>query len=1325
MWNKLKYIIKIIFVVSLLLIIFSCILTIFWLYYTHSGKQKLQLFLNHLLQQQINLKINYSKLKVSFFPPGLVLTDLKVINSKGKELLISDIEAYLNLFKLAFGKIEFSEIELVRPIIYIKIVDGKLIDFPQLKERPLKDEALAKEKFSFLKEIGLIQGKLILEIIQNGIPIKLELKNTDIDISRGEGDQFEIRFNAKDSIVKIKGEKKGVTSLSFRLSLKEEDIYIRNLTLLLEDANLNINLAHYNTGAKDGSAELDFYLPLYYLNLFDNTVGRFSGKLRGNLKISSFSDPEISGEFYIANFAIKDHKIGNVNLRFKNKTKNISIHELRIERPESSGIITSNNIDISLSEGFPLKAELYYTNVEFANLIEDFGLKGSRVKFLFSGKSVIEGTLTPLKLTGTTELNIYNYFVLLEGFREPKNETILYIPKSSLTTKLDITKEGVYLNKINIRMPYSNIYADSFLSFSNYFEVKVKESKISLNYINSIAGLIFKGDTIVTSTIKGPYSSPLITATGRIKQFVLENISFGWVLHFDLRYRDRLLSIINIKGEYNDSNYHVAKIELNFREKAGLLVDGEAETGEFWWHDFLQMFNITNPYFKKVDAKATGKIKISFNRKGKPHWLVKPQLTLSEISLVGEIFQTGKVNLQYLDGNLIIDSLELYDKGSLLTINGNYLNEEFDLKVELKDYSLAYTDLGFIPKDKIDTTLNSYTTISGTEDHLKIDSLVNTTPIIYNSALYPPLKIEWHSVSKEYTLKVTSVDRRIDIIIGGLLSKEFPIKAKWNIKEVELSPIIDIAKLSHLKITTNGEINTELKQWETDSWGYISINKIDGSYDKIGFNFLKPINLNIQKGVYYIENWAQFNIKTLYEELTTATSFLVGGSFSTKGPNLKFKGKVNLDFLKENLSFIKAITGEADLDLSIEGSWHEILLLGKVDLNLPYLGLTYLDTPIEDIKGELLLNRGEIIIKEIKAKLMEGFLITTGSLLLKGVKFERLTLNILLRDIMYRPGNNSYINFDSDLLLSYSKDEKLPLLGGDVWLNKVKYGETFDLGAELFQVGKHKIDIVEAYNPEKDHIKIRLNIFARNPIIVDNNLLELKIGVGNMENRTKTEMLKIEGTDQRYGILGSLYVYPDGFIYWRDVQFRILRGVIELESTYHLDPYFDIFAVTQRRDWTIYLTIRGTKSDFEIKTYSEPTLSDDDIMLLLTIGLTRQEIEQLGIEQGVTSFISEILFNAVSGGKTTKTFIPIMDEFKLTSEYSPRTGKTEPRIKIGKKITPKLKTTATTGLTSSRDFKANIEFNVTDNLSIEGNYDNDNDSQIGNIGTDIKFRLEF
>jgi translocation and assembly module TamB len=144
---------------------------------------------------------------------------------------------------------------------------------------------------------------------------------------------------------------------------------------------------------------------------------------------------------------------------------------------------------------------------------------------------------------------------------------------------------------------------------------------------------------------------------------------------------------------------------------------------------------------------------------------------------------------------------------------------------------------------------------------------------------------------------------------------------------------------------------------------------------------------------------------------------------------------------------------------------------------------------------------------------------------------------------------------------------------------------------------------------------------------------------------------------------------------------------------------------------------------------SEPALSREDIVLLLTIGMTRAEVDQLQAGSVGAGLALEALASATGADKALKSAVPVIDDFRLGSGYSPRAGRTVPQVSVGKRISDALRAQITSGLSSdSRDVRANIEWQLGNHSSILGSYDNVNTisaSPVGNLGADFRWRLEF
>jgi translocation and assembly module TamB len=162
--------------------------------------------------------------------------------------------------------------------------------------------------------------------------------------------------------------------------------------------------------------------------------------------------------------------------------------------------------------------------------------------------------------------------------------------------------------------------------------------------------------------------------------------------------------------------------------------------------------------------------------------------------------------------------------------------------------------------------------------------------------------------------------------------------------------------------------------------------------------------------------------------------------------------------------------------------------------------------------------------------------------------------------------------------------------------------------------------------------------------------------------------------------------------------------------------------------WSIRMHAYGDADNLRVDLTSDPALPQDDIFLLLTVGLTRAELDQARSASVGESVALEALGTLTGADRAVKDALPLIDEFRFGSAYSSRTGRTEPTVTVGKRLTDRVRANVTSGLSESREIRSNLEWRLSPRVSVEGSYDNVNDigsSSLGNLGADVRWRLEF
>lgn len=378
---------------------------------------------------------------------------------------------------------------------------------------------------------------------------------------------------------------------------------------------------------------------------------------------------------------------------------------------------------------------------------------------------------------------------------------------------------------------------------------------------------------------------------------------------------------------------------------------------------------------------------------------------------------------------------------------------------------------------------------------------------------------------------------------------------------------------------------------------------------------------------------------------------------------------------------------------------------------------------------------------------------------LNGVKLGAVEAALHAKGLRLTPTSGVAVALDADLGVHLAPDAQstggtqLPRVTGDVMLSSVEYTRPVFLKTDLSALsGGARRTVIEVYDPTKDALALDIHVRTRAPLKIKNDLVDLQLGIDSGE-------LHVTGTQQRVGVRGSLKTLPGGRMRFRSYDFDIRQGYIRFEDPTRVNANVDVVAVTEYRraaassgttsrtssgtsggtatsssgslagsTYLIQLHAYGDSDNLKVDMSSQPTLSQEDVALLLTVGMTRAELDQLQATSVGASIALNYLGAASGADQVVKDAIPVIDDFRFGSAYSARTGRVEPQILLGKRLTDNLRASVTTGLTEDRELRSNIEWRLGQHLSVQGSYDNITDiasSTIGNVGVGLRWRIEF
>jgi translocation and assembly module TamB len=444
-------------------------------------------------------------------------------------------------------------------------------------------------------------------------------------------------------------------------------------------------------------------------------------------------------------------------------------------------------------------------------------------------------------------------------------------------------------------------------------------------------------------------------------------------------------------------------------------------------------------------------------------------------------------------------------------------------------------------------------------------------------------------------------------------------------------------------------------------------------------------------------------------------------------------------------------------------SWSGAAEVQKGELQLKIKGVP---VNVSDANARFELAGGDVRVTRAEARVNGGTVKATGRMPLSGPDSLSVAANIAVRGLKLPVADGINLTADSDLDGSYRfgahGDDKLrvPEVKGTVEITQFSYTRPINLNPNLNELGRARPTHVETYDPANDSLRFDLNVVSPRPLHFTNNLVD-----GDVE--VMSPGLVISGTDQRYGAHGLLRVLPDSKLQLRSNEFLVREGFVHFDDPLKIAPKLDVRAQTEYRRyaassaaappagtsqesgvpggtsaspvsaaaststaglWRIQLQLQGEIENLKVTMSSDPSLSQEDIFLLLAIGMTRAEMDRGGTSALGETVGLEALSALTGADKAVKTIVPIIDDFHFGTGYSTRTARTEPTVTVGKRLTNDVRASVTTGVSEDREVRANVEWRLNNHVSVQGSYDNLNDvssSPVGNVGVDLRWRLDF
>ena len=1068
-------------------------------------------------------------------------------------------------------------------------------------------------------------------------------------------------------------------------------------------------------------------------------------------------------------------------------------------------------------EKIPISIDsLVSKDVDFPGVMRDVDVTAhSWVDWNFGDTVVtkIAGTISPFYLDGAVNADTRDFVVWDKGYDDPTHKYMVGLKRAHVSGRWRAHAEALEFYNTDVKFGESHLPVELVrIPFSqDGLIVRLKEGGGPLNLadVSPVAAVELSGKSKLFVDMKGPNLHPVLEGTVEVQDLVVGGFSAGDIKRSKVHFEPLFVEFTELVGQKGEMDFNLPSAKLDFGGAASVEFTSAISSKNFDVEEFFDTFQFNeDPRFQgiKGTAQVDGQIRYLLGGPEDPcgggRLTVSGSAELASADLFEEKYNGGRAQFQFdwfdMDAStrgmrLNIPMLSLSKGsgsifGSLQMQAGGILSGDFiGTQIAVSRIDALTEILG-----QADGFVTGVGRLSGTTEALAFSADVNVTEVKAGDAVLPPshLQVELvptppstsqedlgttgcgRSIPAPYTMADYQADRSDgDFLINGHLFenqiqfRDFSV-TRQNKKVVKGKAIfqkLDVGALGVLALgrgtpssLPRGSISgsLDIERLSTDNLdSSVATLSLQEALLKVGqvevSLHTKEARVLLREGQFSTEN---LSLKTktqggqtaiLDTHLTLDRAKQVSASFDLR--------PTNLGVLAPALEGITRADGQLSARVTLNGPLTSPKVGGFIRVEDGKLSLSGFPSPVTELAIEVDLDDAGLHVRKGEAKWGGGTLNLGGEAPLLRGEIGRANLTIAARGVTLPIDEGVRVGFDADLKLvlsaSGNETDNLPSLSGSVDVLSASYKKpmrvTADISALAARGEKTRVD---NYDVSRD--KLRLDVLVRSgkPLRVENDLVLCVL-------RIDPAGLRLTGTNQRFGAVGTVEVEQGGQVFLRQNEFEVQRGIVRFNDPTRLRPEVDVTAVTEYRryedrgatqggqgqqtadsaggapvagNWRIVLHAYGPPDELKVDLNSDPPLAQDDIFLLLTVGLTRTELEQT--QSSVGSSVALEALGSLSGAESVvKKTVPV-DEFRFGSSYSSRSGRTEPTVTIGKRLSRRIRASVTTSLSDTSEVRSNIEYRATDSLSVEGSYDNARDvasAAGGNLGGDVRWRLEF
>jgi autotransporter translocation and assembly factor TamB len=411
-------------------------------------------------------------------------------------------------------------------------------------------------------------------------------------------------------------------------------------------------------------------------------------------------------------------------------------------------------------------------------------------------------------------------------------------------------------------------------------------------------------------------------------------------------------------------------------------------------------------------------------------------------------------------------------------------------------------------------------------------------------------------------------------------------------------------------------------------------------------------------------------------------------------------------------SVFDRLDGTVTLEARVTGNRDAPFIVGTGHLEGGIVSFIGYNQLFEGIRADAVISREKIVFDHFEGRSGGGYIDGWGEVPLKMDAGQRLYFSVDFLDMRYpypddfRPvvqGHAELLGPVDDLLVT-----------GDIEVQSARYTKTLRPEKALVDFSKRLSDV--SARREKSDFRVRLDINA-----IADGTIRLR---NNLADATAKGEFRVVGDSSRVIVLGSFDVVG-GTVEFRGNKYEIKRATVDFQDPRKNNPRLDVQAETKKGNVTVTVSVTGTLEKYEVDMVSDPPLGKNDIVALLSLGVTAQGLA--GQEGAVGSAAAaSIALGPYKGGVEERIRGMVgLDRFAIEPGFSSTTKTFEPKFIVGKSFGERASVSMATSVGTSAEGTATAEYKLQEHVFLQGTWQSATTTQEGDLGADLKFRYRY